>query len=68
MVTVKRSKNKSNAAPTKRTAPIDNVRARNLEIQDVICSRAYRLYEQRGREHGHDLDDWLCAKSEGTVQ
>jgi hypothetical protein len=23
---------------------------------------AYRLYEQRGRHDGHDVDDWLMAE------
>ena len=27
---------------------------------DDIARRAYELYERRGREHGHDLDDWHC--------
>lgn len=31
-----------------------------------ICVLAYQLYEQRGREDGHDLDDWLRAESEET--
>jgi hypothetical protein len=22
------------------------------------------LFEQRGREHGHDIDDWLRAEAE----
>jgi hypothetical protein len=26
--------------------------------------RAYELFEQRGREDGHDLDDWLQAEAE----
>jgi outer membrane protein TolC len=29
-----------------------------------IARRAYELYEKRGREHGHDLDDWLQAERE----
>jgi hypothetical protein len=29
---------------------------------DDIARRAYELYEARGREHGHDLDDWLQAE------
>ena len=29
---------------------------------DTIAHRAYELYEQRGREPGHDLDDWLMAE------
>ena len=29
-----------------------------------IARRAYELYEGRGGEHGHDLDDWLQAERE----
>lgn len=29
---------------------------------DEIAKRAYELFEARGREHGHDLDDWLQAE------
>jgi outer membrane protein TolC len=29
-----------------------------------IAQRAYVLYEARGREDGHDLDDWLQAERE----
>jgi Protein of unknown function (DUF2934) len=35
-------------------------------LQKRIRVRAYQLYEQRGRENGHDLDDWLQAESEET--
>jgi hypothetical protein len=35
-------------------------------VQEQIRQRAYELYEQRGREDGHDLDDWLAAESEVT--
>lgn len=31
-----------------------------------IRRRAYELYEERGREDGHDLDDWLRAEEEIT--
>jgi hypothetical protein len=34
--------------------------------QDVRV-RAYELFEQRGKEHGHDLDDWLQAEAEITM-
>lgn len=34
------------------------------EIQHDIAQRAYELFEARGREHGHDLDDWYQAESE----
>ena len=26
--------------------------------------RAYRFFEERGYEHGHDLEDWLRAEAE----
>ncbi len=29
-----------------------------------IRLRAYELYEQRGRENGHDVDDWVQAEAE----
>ena len=29
-----------------------------------IAARAYELYEKRGGEPGHDLDDWLQAERE----
>ncbi len=32
--------------------------------EDTIRMRAYQLFEERGCEHGHDLEDWLAAESE----
>jgi hypothetical protein len=32
--------------------------------EDQIRCRAYEIYEARGREAGHDLEDWLLAESE----
>lgn len=31
---------------------------------DRISQRAYEIFDARGRQHGHDLDDWLQAESE----
>lgn len=36
------------------------------ELQEQIRRRAYEVYEQRGRDDGHELDDWLQAESEVT--
>ena len=36
------------------------------ELNEAIRNRAYELYEFRGREDGHDLDDWLQAEMELT--
>jgi len=33
-------------------------------VQLAIAHRAHELFEARGREHGHDLEDWLQAESE----
>lgn len=34
------------------------------ELQGEIRRRAYELYEQRGRNDGHEVSDWLQAESE----
>ncbi|HEX4921741.1 MAG TPA: DUF2934 domain-containing protein [Candidatus Bathyarchaeia archaeon] len=36
----------------------------SADHQEQIRRRAYELYEQRRREDGRDLDDWLQAESE----
>jgi len=37
----------------------------SADIDDSdIARRSYTLYEERGNEHGHDLDDWLQAERE----
>jgi Protein of unknown function (DUF2934) len=33
-------------------------------VEQRIRRRAYELYEQRGRNDGHDLDDWFRAEEE----
>jgi hypothetical protein len=35
--------------------------AANVTTHD-IARRAYDFYLARGREHGHDVDDWLQAE------
>jgi hypothetical protein len=51
------AKNRSRTA----TAP-----AFGVPFEDKIRSRAYQLYEERGREDGHAMEDWLRAKAEIT--
>jgi Protein of unknown function (DUF2934) len=36
----------------------------SLKLHEQIRWRAYELFEKRGREHGHDFDDWLKAEAE----
>ena len=48
------------------TAPAHDMRnpSRPTAVTDSdIARRAYELYEQRGGEHGRDLDDWLLAEN-----
>lgn len=50
--------------PVMTTQTIESI----VEIQEQVRRRAYELYEQRGREDGHDLEDWLQAESEVAQQ
>ena len=37
----------------------------SLELtEEIIQMRAYELFEQRGYQHGYDLEDWLQAEAE----
>jgi hypothetical protein len=35
-----------------------------VDLEHRIRSRAYEIYEQRGRTHGHAVEDWLQAQAE----
>ena len=37
-----------------------------LPTPEQIEQRAYELYLERGREDGHDVEDWLAAEKELT--
>ena len=32
------------------------------ELYERVARKAHELYQQRGEEHGYDLDDWLTAE------
>jgi hypothetical protein len=34
------------------------------DMEERIRNRAYQIYENRGREDGHDIEDWLEAEKE----
>jgi len=36
----------------------------NEGIRERVSLRAYELYESRGTDHGHDLEDWAQAENE----
>jgi hypothetical protein len=48
------TKSKSRDVPTNR----------HPNLEEEIRRLAYELYEERGREDGYDLDDWLRAEAE----
>jgi hypothetical protein len=35
---------------------------------DRVARRAYELYQQRGGEAGHEMEDWLQAEAELTAR
>jgi hypothetical protein len=44
--------------------PSANVDLNPTNLEQEIRRRAYELYEERGREDGHELDDWLRAEEQ----
>ena len=36
----------------------------SVDLEAQISRRAYELYERRGREAGHETEDWLAAEAE----
>ena len=35
------------------------------ETEEMTRNKAYELHQQRGYQHGHDVDDWLEAERIG---
>jgi hypothetical protein len=47
--------------------PIANIATESHpNLEEQIRRRAYEIYEERGREDGHDMEDWLRAEAEIT--
>jgi hypothetical protein len=45
--------------------PPNPAQAHDVEdVEEKIRIRAYLLFEKRGGEHGHDLEDWLQAEAD----
>ncbi len=55
-----------NSDPPKRSPVIKA--DENQELEEQIRLRAYALYEARGRQNGHDLEDWYRAKEEIAIK
>lgn len=47
-----------------RKSPTLVPRQEPVNVEQQIRDRAYELYEARGREDGHDLEDWHQAEKE----
>lgn len=48
-----------------RTVQSGNGLETNTSCDDVnarVAALAYSFYERRGREHGHDVEDWIQAE------
>jgi hypothetical protein len=52
------------AASTQQLADLGQSVSVELAARDAIALRAYELFEERGREPGRDVDDWLRAERE----
>ena len=55
--TKKNTRPKKNPEPTPPPLIINNE-----ELYLQVATKAYELYQQRGEEHGHDLNDWFTAE------
>ena len=69
MATPKRARATSSTTRSKKTAASKAQEITTLpqsfgNVEELIRFRAYELYEQRGRNHGFDLEDWLRAETE----
>ncbi len=53
-------KNKRNRKPSVPVLHVDQ----SVSLEEQMATRAHELYEQRGREHGNDLSDWLRAEAD----
>ena len=65
MATEITSKSNSSTGPIPvRSIDDDSFRQHMQNIYDRIEHRAYDLFERRGYQDGHDMEDWLRAESE----
>jgi len=70
MATPKRARATSSTTRSKKTAAskaqeITTTLPQSLgNVEERIRFRAYELFEQRGRNHGFDVEDWLRAETE----
>jgi len=54
------------ATEVQKKPPANHTTDSKRVFENEIRRLAYQLYEERGREDGHDVDDWLRAETELT--
>jgi hypothetical protein len=71
MATPKRARTTSSTTRSKKAAAVpaqESVTPQqtqgNGNVEEAIRVRAYQLFEQRGRVHGYDVEDWFRAEAE----
>lgn len=55
LATQRQAKKPQNTAPAAVTMS-------DQDLYERVARKAHELYQQRGEEHGHDLEDWLTAE------
>lgn len=50
-----------------RHMPADPSDPVSADREQLVRVEAYRVFEQRGREHGREVDDWLTAERKLTT-
>jgi len=60
-------------SPSTSTKPRQQAKSKKVPtpavlMEEEVRSRAYQLYEGRGCEHGHAVEDWLQAETEMLSQ
>ena len=57
----------SNPATSTMSTGMSRMSPNSAQAQDRIALRAYALYEQRGRQEGLALEDWVNAERELAI-
>jgi len=55
---------RAHTPPAKARTTTESAQTTTDQFQAEVRLRAYQLYERRGRQDGHELDDWLQAETE----
>ena len=59
-----RTESRSREQPASAPSEPETINRQGAVDEGDIAQRAYRRFEERGYEHGHDMEDWLEAERE----